>query len=96
MTLLRFAARTMLASYFIASGSRPCATRVPWSRSPSRWSTGSCPLVKQYAPEQVAGYIPEDAESRWSGSTARCSWSAASRWRPARAVASARCCWPAR
>ncbi len=61
MTLLRAAARTMLASYFVASGVK--AIRNPEKLVPAAAPMADkvVPLVKQYAPEQVAHYIPEDA-----------------------------------
>ncbi len=60
MTLLRAAARTMLASYFVASGIR--AVRDPDSLVPAAEPVVDkiVPLAKQYAPDQVASRIPED------------------------------------
>ncbi len=60
MTLLRAVGRTMLASYFIASGIKAV-------RQPSLYVTEAepvtdklVPALKKYAPAQVASYIPED------------------------------------
>jgi uncharacterized membrane protein YphA (DoxX/SURF4 family) len=63
MTLLRAAARTMLASYFVASGVR--ALRDPDSLVPDAepLTDKVVPLVKEYAPAQVASFIPEDAKT---------------------------------
>ncbi len=63
MTLLRAAARTMLASYFIASGVK--ALRDPDSLVPDAepLTDRVVPMVKEYAPEQVASYVPEDART---------------------------------
>ncbi len=63
MTLLRAAYRTMLASYFVASGVK--ALRDPDSLVPHAepLTDRVVPLVKEYAPQQVAGYIPEDAKT---------------------------------
>jgi uncharacterized membrane protein YphA (DoxX/SURF4 family) len=63
MTLLRAAARTMLASYFVASGVK--ALRDPDSLVPDAEPITDkvVPLVKEYAPAQVASYIPEDAKT---------------------------------
>ncbi len=60
MTLLRFAARTMLASYFVASGVK--ALRDPEALVPDAEPLVDrvVPTVKQYAPEQVSSSIPED------------------------------------
>jgi uncharacterized membrane protein YphA (DoxX/SURF4 family) len=60
MTFLRFAARSMLASHFIASGVN--ALRNPGSLVPAAEPLIDrvLPTVKQYAPEQVRDSIPED------------------------------------
>ena len=71
MTLLRAAYRTMLASYFIASGVK--ALRDPDSLVPHAepLTDRVVPLIKEYAPQQVTGYIPEDAKTlvRVNGAT---------------------------
>jgi uncharacterized membrane protein YphA (DoxX/SURF4 family) len=60
MSLLRAIPRTMLASYFVAAGIK--AIRDPESLVPSAEPLVDrvVPLVKEYAPEQVAGYVPEN------------------------------------
>jgi uncharacterized membrane protein YphA (DoxX/SURF4 family) len=60
MTLLRAVARTMLASYFVSAGIR--ALRDPESFVPAAEPLVDrvVPLVKEYAPEQVASYVPEN------------------------------------
>jgi uncharacterized membrane protein YphA (DoxX/SURF4 family) len=60
MTLLRAAARTMLASYFVVHGVK--AVRNPAALVPDAEPLVDrvVPLVKQYAPEQVADQIPDD------------------------------------
>jgi len=60
MTLLRAAARTMLASYFVASGVK--ALRDPAALVPAAEPVADkiVPLVKQYAPDQVSSFIPTD------------------------------------
>src|SRR5918998_600840 len=71
MTLLRAAYRTMLASYFIASGVK--ALRDPDSLVPAAepLTDRVVPLLKEYAPQQVAGYLPEDTRTlvRVNGAT---------------------------
>jgi len=59
MTLLRAVSRTMLASYFVSSGIK--AIRDPQALVPAAEPLVDrvVPLVKQYTPEQVAGYVPE-------------------------------------
>lgn len=63
MTLLRAAARTLLASYFVASGIK--SVRHPDLLVPAAEPVADrlVPLVKKYAPAQVAGYVPEDTKS---------------------------------
>jgi uncharacterized membrane protein YphA (DoxX/SURF4 family) len=63
MTLLRTAARTLLASYFVASGVK--AVRNPAALVPAAepLTDKVVPLVKEYAPAQVAHYVPEDAKT---------------------------------
>jgi uncharacterized membrane protein YphA (DoxX/SURF4 family) len=63
MTLLRAAARTMLASYFIASGVK--ALRDPDALVPDAEPVTDkvVPFIKEYAPEQVASFVPEDART---------------------------------
>jgi uncharacterized membrane protein YphA (DoxX/SURF4 family) len=60
MTLLRAVPRTMLASYFVASGIK--AIRDPESLVPAAEPLADrvVPLVKQYSPDQVASVVPEN------------------------------------
>jgi uncharacterized membrane protein YphA (DoxX/SURF4 family) len=60
MSLLRAVPRAMLASYFVAAGIK--AIRDPESLVPAAEPLFDrvVPLVKEYAPEQVAGYVPEN------------------------------------
>ena len=60
MTLLRAVARTMLASYFVSSGIK--AIRDPESLVPAAEPLVDrvVPLVKEYTPEQVASFVPEN------------------------------------
>lgn len=63
MTLLRSAARTMLASYFVVSGLK--AVRDPESLVPAAEPLvdGVVPQIQRFAPEQVSGYVPTDAKT---------------------------------
>jgi uncharacterized membrane protein YphA (DoxX/SURF4 family) len=63
MTLLRAAARTMLASHFVISGVK--ALRDPAALVPAAepLTDKLVPVVKKYAPDQVAQFIPEDAKT---------------------------------
>jgi uncharacterized membrane protein YphA (DoxX/SURF4 family) len=60
MSLLRAVPRTLLASYFVAAGIK--AIRDPESLVPAAEPLVDrvVPLVKEYAPEQVSGYVPEN------------------------------------
>jgi uncharacterized membrane protein YphA (DoxX/SURF4 family) len=61
MSLLRAIPRTMLASYFVAAGIK--AIRDPESLVPAAEPLVDrvVPLVKEYTPEKVAGYVPENS-----------------------------------
>lgn len=61
MSLLRFAARSLLASYFVASGVKAIRNPEPFVAAAEPLADRFVPMVKQYAPDQVAGFIPEDA-----------------------------------
>jgi hypothetical protein len=69
MSLLRAIPRTMLASYFVAAGIK--AIRDPESLVPAAEPLVDrvVPLVKEYTPEQVAGYVPENTVT-WCASMA--------------------------
>src|SRR4029453_139604 len=60
MNLLRAIPRTLLASYFVAAGIK--AIRDPESLAPAAEPLVDrvVPLVKEYTPEQVSGYVPEN------------------------------------
>src|SRR3954447_2938861 len=63
MTLLRAAYRTMLASYFISSGVKAVRNPAPLAPLAEPVADKLVPFVKKYAPEQVAGFVPEDTET---------------------------------
>jgi uncharacterized membrane protein YphA (DoxX/SURF4 family) len=71
MTLLRAGARSLLASYFVVSGVK--AVRNPNALVPAAQPLADrfVPLVKQYAPAQIAARIPEDTAAlvRLNGAT---------------------------
>jgi uncharacterized membrane protein YphA (DoxX/SURF4 family) len=60
MTLLRAGARTMLASYFIVNGVKAVRNPDPLVPAAEPVADRVVPLVKKYAPQQVATAIPED------------------------------------
>ncbi len=63
MTLLRAAYRTMLASYFISSGVKAVRNPAPLAPLAEPLAERFVPVVKRYAPDQVAGFVPEDAQT---------------------------------
>jgi uncharacterized membrane protein YphA (DoxX/SURF4 family) len=63
MTLLRAGARTMLASYFIVNGVKTVRNPDPLVPAAEPVADRVVPLVKKYAPQQVATVVPEDTAS---------------------------------
>jgi uncharacterized membrane protein YphA (DoxX/SURF4 family) len=63
MTLLRAGARTMLASYFIVNGVKAVRNPDPLVPAAEPVADRVVPLVKKYAPQQVATIVPEDTAS---------------------------------
>ena len=63
MTLLRAGARTMLASYFIVNGVKAVRNPDPLVPAAEPVADRVVPLVKKYAPQQVAAVVPEDTAS---------------------------------
>src|SRR3954467_8028259 len=63
MSLLHAASRTLLASYFVASGIK--AVREPEALVPLAEPLADkiVPTVRQYAPSAVVDYVPEDAKT---------------------------------
>jgi uncharacterized membrane protein YphA (DoxX/SURF4 family) len=63
MSIIRAAGRTLLASYFIASGIKSIQNPTPLVPAAEPLADKVVPLVKEYAPEQVAGFLPTDAKT---------------------------------
>jgi uncharacterized membrane protein YphA (DoxX/SURF4 family) len=63
MTLLRAGARTMLASYFIVNGVKTVRNPDPLVPAAEPVADRVVPLVKKYAPQQVAAVVPENTAS---------------------------------
>ncbi len=63
MSIVRAAGRTLLASYFIASGVKAIRNPGPLVPAAEPLADKIVPLVKQYAPAQVSNYVPEDAKT---------------------------------
>lgn len=53
----------MLASYFVATGVKALRDPGPLVPAAEPVAEKVVPLVKRYAPDQIAGYIPEDAKT---------------------------------
>lgn len=63
MTLLHAASRTLLASYFLVNGAKALKDPKPLVPAAEPLADRIVPLVKQYAPPQVANAVPEDVET---------------------------------
>ncbi len=63
MTLLRAGYRTMLASYFITSGVKAVRNPAPLAELAEPLAEKVVPFVKKYAPDEVAGFVPEDPKT---------------------------------
>jgi uncharacterized membrane protein YphA (DoxX/SURF4 family) len=63
MTLLRAASRTLLASYFVASGVKALRDPDALVEAAQPVADRLVPLLKQYAPAQVANVVPEDTKT---------------------------------
>lgn len=63
MSIVRTAGRTLLASYFVASGIKSLTDPTPLVPAAEPLADKVLPLAKQYAPESVASYVPQDAKT---------------------------------
>lgn len=63
MTLLRAAARTMLAGYFVVNGVKALKDPEPYAAEQERFANTVMPLAKKVAPDEVATSLPEDTET---------------------------------
>ncbi len=63
MSLLRFAGRTMLASFFVVQGAKAVVNPEPLVADAEPIARSVVPLVQKVAPPSVAGYIPEDTKT---------------------------------
>jgi uncharacterized membrane protein YphA (DoxX/SURF4 family) len=63
MSIIRAAARTLLASSFIVSGVKAIKDPAPLVPAAEPLADKVVPLMKQYAPNQVADFVPEDAKT---------------------------------
>lgn len=63
MNLLRTAARTMLAGYFVVNGVKALKNPEPYAAEQERFAATVVPLAKKVAPNEVAEALPEDTET---------------------------------
>jgi uncharacterized membrane protein YphA (DoxX/SURF4 family) len=63
MSLLRFAGRTMLASFFVVQGAKAVMNPEPLVADADPFAKAFVPLAQKVAPPSVAGYLPEDTKT---------------------------------
>lgn len=63
MSLLRFAGRTMLASFFVVQGAKAVINPEPLVADADPLAKAFVPLAQKVAPASVAGYIPEETKT---------------------------------
>jgi len=63
MSLLRFAGRTMLASFFVVQGAKAVINPEPLVEDADPFAKAFVPLAQKVAPASVAGYLPEDTKT---------------------------------
>lgn len=63
MNLLRAAARTMLAGYFVVNGVKALKDPAPFAAEQERFASTVVPLARKVAPAEVATALPDDAET---------------------------------
>jgi uncharacterized membrane protein YphA (DoxX/SURF4 family) len=63
MTLLRAAARTLLASQFVVTGYKAVRNPEPFVAAAEPVAQSWLPVIQKYAPDQVASYIPTETRT---------------------------------
>lgn len=63
MSLLRFAGRTMLASFFVVQGAKAVVNPEPLVEDAEPLAKAFVPLAQKVAPASIAGYIPEQTKT---------------------------------
>lgn len=63
MSLLRFAGRTMLASFFVVQGAKAVMNPEPLVADADPFAKAFVPLAQKVAPASVAGYLPDDTKT---------------------------------
>lgn len=63
MNLLRAAARTMLAGYFVVNGVKALKDPASYAAEQERFASTVIPMVRKAAPDQVADAVPQDTQT---------------------------------
>lgn len=63
MSLLRFVARSLFASYFIAEGVKAVTRPAEIAPDAERFTSAFSPLLQRVVPAEVASYVPDRAET---------------------------------
>ena len=63
MSLMRFVARSLFASYFIAEGARAVTKPEESAPDAERFAATITPLLQRVVPADVSSYVPEKAET---------------------------------
>lgn len=63
MSLLRFVARSLFASYFVAEGVRAVTKPAELAPDAERFTSTVTPLLQRVVPADIAAYVPEKAET---------------------------------
>lgn len=63
MSLLRFAGRTMLASFFVVQGAKAVIKPEPFVEDAEPLAKAFVPLAQKVTPASVAGYVPDDTKT---------------------------------
>lgn len=63
MSLLRFVARSLFASYFVAEGIKAVTKPAELAPDAERFTSSVTPFIQRVVPADVAAYVPEKAET---------------------------------
>ena len=63
MSLMRFAARSMLARFFVVQGAKAVVHPEPLVADAEPIARSFVPLAQRVAPASLAGYVPDDTKT---------------------------------